>query len=455
MSAPADDPLAQLKAGLLRVRRQPMNFAVGLGKLPEEHQLRLHATRAGRALAKEIKDATQLKQITWGTARMDESASNTLALSVEDRLLGGLKKKLEQWLKLQGMPVRKVAVLVDGREVEDDTGDADDSSKTGAAKAASPTTNTTTDANAATTPDPLLTRLKASLKLLVPAAQALIQSDPGTAAELKAALLACQRHLQAGDAGAAELAVKLLARRLQILRSEADARFKTTVSDLEPVLIASANRLRTLQSDPQVQKDRKALAETGASIVNAVVEARRAAKAGDYTKAKALEAKARQERLKAQKLLAPYWPKGKSNPDADWAPVVARLDVSCPKDGTVFWSGDKFNAMDMASDQGGASLECTQGGAMIDNWNENNVPWSEREGDGPPFLRDLWQLVSASFALQAQGRITVVQTPEKALTGGGEIWKRVERHILRQKMLMGEVTLTAPIVKPAADTPPT
>lgn len=439
MSAPDDDQLAQLKAGLLRVRRQPMNFAVGLGKLPEEHQFRLHATRAGRALAKEIKDASKLKQVTWGTARMDDSASNTLALSIEDRLLVGLKKKLEQWLKLQGMPVRKVAVLLDGSEVADDADDADDGDKTGTAPQ----------------PDPLLAKLKASLKLLIPAAQALIQAEPGTAAELKAALLTCQRHLQAGDAGAAEVAVKLLARRLQILRAEADARFKTTVSDLEPVLIEAAQRMRALQSDPQVQKDRKALADTGASIVNAVVEARRAAKAGDHAKVKALEAKARQERLKAQKLLAPYWPKGKSNPDADWAPVVARLDVSCPKDGTVFWSGDKFNAMDMASDQGGASLECTQGGAMIDNWNENNVPWSEREGDGPPFLRDLWQLVSASFALQAQGKITVVQTPEKALTGGGEIWKRVERHILRQKMLMGEVTLTAPIVKPAADTLPT
>lgn len=436
MSAPDDDQLAQLKAGLLRVRRQPMNFAVGLGKLPQEHQFRLHATRAGRALAKEIKDASQLKQLTWGTARMDEAAANTLALSIEDRPLGGLKKKLEHWLKLQGMPVRKVAVLVDGREVSDEADEADDGAP-------------------ATQADPLVAKLKASLKLLVPAAQALIQSEPGAAVELKAALLTCQRHLQAGDAGAAEVAVKLLARRLQILRSEADARFKTTVSDLEPVLVAAAHRLRALQADPQVQKDRKALADTGISIVNAVLEARRAAKAGDHAKVKALEEKARQERLKAQKLLAPYWPKGKANPDADWAPVVARLDVSCPKDGTVFWSGDKFNAMDMASDQGGASLECTQGGAMIDNWNENNVPWSEREGEGPPFLRDLWQLVSASFALQAQGRITVVQTPEKALTGGGEIWKRVERHILRQKMLMGEVTLTAPIVKPAADTLPT
>ncbi|RZI83763.1 MAG: hypothetical protein EOP38_11425 [Rubrivivax sp.] len=454
MSAPADDQLALLKAGLLRVRRQPMNFAVGLGKLPEEHQFRLHATRAGRALAKEIKDASQLKQLTWGTARMDEAASNTLTLSLEDRPLGGLKKKLEQWLKLQGMPVRKVAVLVGGREVSD-TDEADGGNEAAGMPDASGTSTAAATPPAASQAAPLLAKLKASLKLLIPAAQALIQSEPGTAAELKTALLTCQRHLQAGDAGAAEVAVKLLARRLQSLRAEADARFKTTVSDLEPVLIAAANRLRTLQSDPEVQKDRKALAETGASIVNAVVEARRAAKAGDHAKAKALEAKARQERLKAQKLLAPYWPKGKSNPDADWAPVVARLDVSCPKDGTVFWSGDKFNAMDMASDQGGASLECTQGGAMIDNWNENNVPWSEREGDGPPFLRDLWQLVSASFALQAQGRITVVQTPEKALTGGGEIWKRVERHILRQKMLMGEVTLTAPIVKPAADTPPT
>ena len=55
-SMTGDDPLIQLKAMLLRARRQPMNFAVGLGKQVQDHQLGLHPTRAGRALAKEIKD---------------------------------------------------------------------------------------------------------------------------------------------------------------------------------------------------------------------------------------------------------------------------------------------------------------------------------------------------------------------------------------------------------------
>lgn len=466
MSTLSDDDLAHLKAGLLRARRQPMNFAVGLGKQVEDHRLRLHPTRAGRALAKEIRDAAGLKLVSWGTAQLDEQANNTLALRLEDRPLPGVKKKLEAWLKLHGLPIRKVSVLVDGREVEDD----EDGEGAPAGPATAPTT--------VPTRQPDLAALQAALKQMAPAIQSLLQADPRVAAELKPALQTCQRQLAEGDAGAAETAIKLLARRLQILRSELQARpgaaplsatsaapgggdeearkkeaaaFEQTISQLEPTLRQAVSQLRQLQADPQVQRDRQALAETGARISRAVIQAHLALKAGDKTKAQALAAQAQQDRLEARKVLAPYWPKGAGNPSADWAPLVARLNISCPKDGAVFWSGDKDNAIDLAIERGGASLECTEGGAMIDNWNETGVPWSEGQGDGPPFLRDLWELVSASYALQAEGQINVVQTPEKNLVGGGEIWKRVERRILLRKELQGLITLNAPVVKPRHD----
>jgi len=69
----------------------------------------------------------------------------------------------------------------------------------------------------------------------------------------------------------------------------------------------------------------------------------------------------------------------------------------------------------------------------------------------PPYLRDLWALASASYAESAQGKITVVQTPDRH-PDGGMMWRLVEERILRNKARRGEITFTPPIVVPPTKT---
>ena len=434
MSALSEDDLASLKSALQRTRRQPLNFAVGLGKAPEEHRLSLHATRAGRALAKEIKEATGLKQITWGTTEVDDSRKDTLVLALEDKALTGLAKKLAAWLKLHGLPVRKVAVKVGG--VEQDESEGEDGEPP--------------PGNAA--PDPALAALDTAFKQMAARIKPLIEQDRSLDALLLPAAKACQRALQQGERAMAEAALKQLALRIKEAQdrlSQNAADFQDALSPLESPLGQAVDKVRQLQADPQVQRDRQLLAKTSATIAQTIKQARLAARKGQKAEAEALAALLAEERKAARKVLAPYWPGGAQNPDGDWSLVVARLDLSSPKDGAVFWSGDKDNAIDLAIDRGGISLESTGGGAMIDDWNDTKLPWSGDNGDPPPYLMVLWQLASATYAIQAEGIITAIQTPEKQLTDGGEMWRRVERKILRKRELQGRVTLTAPVIKPA------
>lgn len=434
MSAPSDEEIAALKAALQRARRQPMNFAAALGRQAEDHRLSLHPTRAGRALAKEVKDATGVKQVVWGLTETDDSRKDTLVLALDAKPPSGLAKKLANWLKLHGLPIRKVALKLAGQELDEDKEEAED---------------TPADDPKPGKPHPL----EGVFKQLVLKAKALIERAPKLDAALLPAIKAIQRALAQGDEAAATEGIKRLAQAIaetQAGLAAADAKYKQAITDLDKPLRESMERLRTLQADSKVKEDRKRLEKTSARLSQAIKKARQAAKAGDAKAQEALEKLLAEERKAAREVLAPYWPGGKDNPDGDWAMLVARLDVSSPKDGAVFWSGDKNNAIDLAIGRGGISLESTGGGAMIDDWNATGLPWNGDKGDPPPYLMDLWQLASAAYASQAEGVITAIQTPEKQLTDGGDMWRHVERKILRRKELQGLVTLTEPVIQPSS-----
>ncbi len=436
MSAFSDDDAAELKASLQRARRQPMNFAAALGKRPEDHRLSLHHTRAGRALAKVLKEATGSKQLAFGITEVDDSRKDTLVLVLDAKPPTGLAKKLANWLKLHGLPIRKVALKLEGQELEDD-GDEQESE----------------DASPNTPAPGKLTTLEAAFRQLVLKVKTLVEQAPQLDAALLPAVKAIQRALSQGDEAAATEGIRRLAQAIaeaQAGLAAADAKYKQAIADLEKPLRESMERLRNLQSDPKVKEDRKRLEKTSARLSQAIKKARQAAKAGDAKAQQALEKLLAEERKAAREVLAPYWPGGKDNPGGDWAMLVARLDVSSPKDGAVFWSGDKNNAIDLAMGRGGISLESTGGGAMIDDWNATGLPWNGGKGDPPPYLMDLWQLASAAYASQAEGVITAIQTPEKKLTDGGDMWRHVERKILRRKELQGLVTLTEPIIQPSS-----
>lgn len=425
---PDDGAAAALKAALQRARRQPMCFAVGLGKLPADHVLRLHATRSGRSLAKDIREDTGLKLVSWGMTEVDDTRPDTLVLVLQDRVLPGLGKKLQSWLKLMGAPVRKVAVKVDGQEVDDDASTADDA--------------------------PALVALTDALKQLAPRIKAFVVSQPAAAADLTQLIKACQAALDQRAVPQAQQALKSLVKKLQESSAAGpdvpltDAEFTDATSAIESGLGEAAIKVRQLQSDFAVQQERQAVTERGASVRAKILQVRAAKRSGHQAQVKKLEAQIQQERDEVRAQLKRLLPlKGDTASDA-WAPLIARLDLNSPKNGAVFWSGDKGNAIDLGQELGGISLESTPGGCLIDDWQIEGIPWSKKEGEGPPFLQDLWRLASATFALQAEGDITAIQTPDKALSGGGEMWLRVERNILLMKQFQGRVKLRPPVIKP-------
>ena len=115
--------------------------------------------------------------------------------------------------------------------------------------------------------------------------------------------------------------------------------------------------------------------------------------------------------------------------------IIDRLDVSSPKDGAVFWSGDKAAAGEFARQRGGVTLETTSGGRVVDDWGtlNDNLPW---DNGG----KDFWGGLSDKYSRGASGEVNVVQTAEKAAQGGGYTWKNVEQPILERLQEQGVVT---------------
>lgn len=409
-----------------------MQFAVVLGKRPEDHRVSLHASRSGRAMAKVLREETGHKLATWGVTEVDDSRRDTLVLVLEERVLAGMAKKLQAWLKLMGAPIRKVAIKVDGQEVDDaEDIDAADGAPAPvlAAPSAKPAAPDVKDAAAE------LTRLAQAFKRLAPDIKAALLAQKGAAKDLAQLVKACQQTLDERDLERARPALQMLVARLRQVEA---------VATIEPRLGHAVLRVQHLAASLKNTPQRKKLAEQGGAAVDTVRQLRAAKRSGDKAAIAALQTQLDTTRQKARedlKGLLPTIDKIKAgDPPADeaWVAMVALLDLESPENGAVFWSGGKDNAVDLAVERGGVSLESTAGGSLIDDWLKE-VPWDEKRGEGPPFLKDLWALASATYALQARGEITVIQTPEKKALGGGDMWKFVERQILlkmrRQKLL--------------------
>lgn len=139
----------------------------------------------------------------------------------------------------------------------------------------------------------------------------------------------------------------------------------------------------------------------------------------------------------ARNILRPHLPK---KPSENWSQVIARLDVSSPRDGAVFWSGDPKAAQAFAERINGVTLETTSGGRIIDGWDEvnNGYAWDARYGN-PPYGRDLWSGVSEKYAESVTGYVNAVQTPGK-LWDTGTLWHNAEKPIFQDKLLTGEVS---------------
>ena len=147
----------------------------------------------------------------------------------------------------------------------------------------------------------------------------------------------------------------------------------------------------------------------------------------------------------ARTILRPHLPK---KPSDNWDEIIARLDVSSPKDGAVFWSGTANQAKNsgqpdaarmFAKKIGGVTLETTPGGRIIDGWDEvnNGFSWNQRSGP-PPWASQLWGGVSEKYAKAATGEINLVQTPDK-LWDAGTVWHNQEKPMLLYLQEMGQI----------------
>ncbi|HEX5328068.1 MAG TPA: hypothetical protein VFW75_15485 [Acetobacteraceae bacterium] len=129
-----------------------MNFGFVLGKKAEEHRLAVHRSKGSKALANILVKETGFHAMTFGTAVADDNRADVLLLVLEGRQLPGMKKKGERMLKkFKPLPFKKLAVIVDGEEVED-VDDPDDSDvdepddEIGEPASATSTTSTTPEA---------------------------------------------------------------------------------------------------------------------------------------------------------------------------------------------------------------------------------------------------------------------------------------------------------------------
>lgn len=138
----------------------------------------------------------------------------------------------------------------------------------------------------------------------------------------------------------------------------------------------------------------------------------------------------------ARDILRPYLPKKSGE---SWNEIIARLDVSSPDGGAVFWSGDPKAAQKFAERINGVTLETTAGGRVIDGWPDlKTYSWAP-PAEPPPYAKNLWAGVSKKYAEGATGAVNTVQIPEK-IWNPETLWHNVEKPVMQHKLLTGEVS---------------
>lgn len=190
---------------------------------------------------------------------------------------------------------------------------------------------------------------------------------------------------------------------------------------------------------PKIPEGRNTKAQATADALAAADRAKISAlsKEADAAKKSGNMSLAAAKTEEARSILRPYLPK---SPNDSWDEVIKRLDVSSPKDGAVFWSGNPAAAQSYAEKIGGVTLETTDGGRIIDGWDEVNkgYAWDRRYGD-PPYGKDLWAGASTKYAEGAMGQVNAVQTSDK-LWDQGTLWQNAEKPLIKDKLLTGEVS---------------
>lgn len=157
---------AEFKKLLRHTRLEPVNFAFGLGKMPDEHVLVFHRKKDGESLFKALRRETDgITKGTWGVA---ESDNESLILRTAKPLVG-LEQSLRLYLKFKGIKLKPVIHEAAPAGKDASTGGPDDVDER--------------------------SQLVDRLKKLTARCQAAIKADPARAGELKKMLLESKAQL--------------------------------------------------------------------------------------------------------------------------------------------------------------------------------------------------------------------------------------------------------------------
>jgi len=117
---------AYLLTGLKRIHAgADMNFAIALGRAPEDHRLALNKSKSAKSLLGFLVRETGLHQATFGIARADAEKAGTMVLALEGRPIAGLAKRATLMLKaFQPLPYKLARLTVGGKDAEDTEDDA-------------------------------------------------------------------------------------------------------------------------------------------------------------------------------------------------------------------------------------------------------------------------------------------------------------------------------------------
>jgi hypothetical protein len=121
----------------------------------------------------------------------------------------------------------------------------------------------------------------------------------------------------------------------------------------------------------------------------------------------------------------------------DYTKMASYFDTSSPKDGAVFWSGNKEWAAQYAKSINGTILEQTPGGRVFDDWRGLSGMYPEWGKPGSPLdQRPIWEALSKQYASGATGSVTYVHPSDYT----GYMWANVERRAIRKNIKKGIVT---------------
>lgn len=120
----------------------------------------------------------------------------------------------------------------------------------------------------------------------------------------------------------------------------------------------------------------------------------------------------------------------------DYSKMVAYFDTSSPRDGAVFWSGNKLEAGQYAKSIGGTIMEQTPGGQVFDNWRGLGGMYPEWGTKTKLDQKPIWEALSSQYVKGATGTVTYVHAADYI----GMVWMDVEKPIVLERIEDGLVT---------------